>query len=134
MWYHVSVSVPANTPEDNPIEQIVRVTSGVIVYLGVGFPSGCKQLVKVRIYHWEHQIFPINADEAASWNGGIEGGQYHYVLDGPPYELIIRAYSPNAGRNHTVTVFANILPVEVAEPWQAQMSTLDRIKKLFGLG
>jgi len=133
MWYHMSVSVPANTPEDEPVEQVLRVTSGVIVYLGVGFPSGCKQLVRVRIYHWEHQIFPINADESAAWNNGIEGGQYHYVLDEPPFELTIRAYSPGTTSSHTITVFVNILPVEVAESWATQSGQLDELRSMLGV-
>jgi hypothetical protein len=134
VWYHFSVPVPAGTAESSPVEQDLKLTHGVIKYLAVGFPTGCKQKVKARIYDLEHQIFPANPDEPASWNGGIEGGEEHYKLEEAPYMLTVRAYAPAAAVAHTITVFVLLLPVEVAEPWSAQQSVLDRLKSLFGLG
>ena len=133
MWYHFSVPVPAGTTEASPVEQDLKLTHGVITRLAVGFPTGCKQKVKARIYHAEHQIFPANPDEPASWTSGMEGGEEHYKLEGVPYMLTIRAYSPDAVYDHTITVFVLLLPVEVAEPWREQISVLDRIKQVFGL-
>jgi hypothetical protein len=133
VWYHFSVTVPAGTTEDSPVEQELKLTNGVIKYLGVGFPTGCKQQVKARIYDLEHQIFPANPDEPACWNGGIEGGEEHYKLEEGPYVLTVRAYAPAATVAHTITVFVLLLPVEVAEPWTEQQSILDRLKAIFGL-
>jgi hypothetical protein len=134
MWYHVSLLVPASTAETDPVEAEIKLTHGVIKYIGIGFPTGCKQQVKVRIYHQEHQIFPANPDEPASWNGGIEGGEEHYKLEEAPFMLTVRAYAPTATVAHTLTVFVLLLPIEVAEPWREQISLLDRIKNVFGLG
>jgi hypothetical protein len=134
MWYHVSLPVPAGTAETDPVEAEIKLTHGVIKYIGIGFPTGCKQQVKVRLYHQEHQIFPANPDEPASWNGGIEGGEEHYKLEEAPFMLTVRAYAPTATVAHTLTVFVLLLPVEVAEPWREQISLLDRIKNVFGLG
>jgi hypothetical protein len=134
VWYHFSVPVPAGTTEASPVELELKLTHGVIKYLAVGFPTGCKQKVKARIYDLEHQIFPANPDEPASWNGGIEGGEEHYKLEEAPYALTVRAYAPLAAVAHTITVFVLLLPVEVAEPWREQISLLDRIKNVFGLG
>jgi hypothetical protein len=134
VWYHFSVTVPAGTTEASPVEQDLKLTHGVIKHLAIGFPTGCKQLVKARLYHQEHQIFPANPDEPASWNGGMEGGEEHYKLEEAPYALTVRAYAPTATAAHTITVFVLLLPVEVAEPWREQISLLDRIKNVFGLG
>lgn len=133
MWFHYTLTVPANTLEKTPAEEEIEVTHGVIVYMGVGFPAGCKQLIKARIYHREHQIFPNNSNEPASWDGGIEGGQHHYRMVEPPYLLTARGYSPGSTKAHNITIFINILPVEVAEPWVEQVSILDKLKGLFGL-
>jgi len=133
MWYHFSVPVPAGTTEKAPVEQDLKLTHGVIKYLAVGFPKGCKQRVKARIYHLEHQILPANPDEPASWDGNFEGGEEHYKLEGTMNRLTVKAYSPDAACDHTITVFVLLLPVEVAEPWREQISVLDRIKQVFGL-
>ena len=134
MWYHYALSIPAGTTEAEAEEKSLDLTYGVIKYLGVGFPTGCKQKVKVRIYHREHQIFPNNSDEPACWNGGIEGGEQHYKLDESPFVLLARGYAPTAVKDHDVTILINVLPVEVAEPWVEQKSILDKLKGIFGLG
>jgi hypothetical protein len=133
VWYHLSVTVPAGTTEANPVRQDLKVTHGVITYLGIGFPGGCKQLVKARIYHAEHQIFPANPDEPAAWNNGIEGGEEHYRIVNEPFNLVVRAYAPLSTVAHTISVFILLLPVEVAEPWTEQKSVLDKLKGIFGL-
>lgn len=133
MWYHFSVAVPAGTTEASPVELDLKITHGVIKYLAVGFPTGCKQKVKARLYALEHQIFPANPDEPASWNGGIEGGEEHYKLEEAPYALTVRAYAPEATAAHTITVFVLVLPVEVAEPWREPKSAIDKIKGVLGL-
>lgn len=133
MWHHYTLTVPAGTKEANAVEKSIDLTYGVIKYLGVGFPTGCKQRVKVRVYHREHQIFPNNPDEPASWDGGIEGGEQHYKLDESPFVLLARGYSPTAVHDHNVTILINVLPMEVAEPWTAPQKEIGLLQKLFGL-
>jgi hypothetical protein len=133
VWYHFGITVPAGTTEADPVEQELKLTEGVVKYLAVGFPPGCKQRVEVRIYHLEHQILPANPDEAAAWDNGIEGGEEHYKLEGTINTLAVKAYSPTANYDHTITVFVLLLPVKVAEPWTEPASIIDKIRSLFGL-
>lgn len=133
MWYHFSVTVPAGTTEASPVEQEFKLTHGVIKFLGIGFPAGCKQTVKARIYDLEHQIFPANPDEAAAWDGDVEGALEHYELEEAPYTLTVRAYSPEATQTHTVTVFVLLLPVEVAEATLDLIQQISRLNKMLGL-
>ena len=134
MWYHYTLTVPAGTTESIPVVKWLKLTDGVITHISVGFPSGCKQLVKVRIEIGKYQLFPANPDEPASWNAGIEGGDEHYKLDTVPYMLKAIGYAPLSTVSHDITIFISVLPVEVAEPWTAQTSILDRLKSVFGLG
>lgn len=133
MWYHYTLTVPAGRTESDPVEQWLKLTYGVITHISIGFPTGCKQLVKVRLCYQEHQIFPANPDEPACWNGGIEGGDEHFKLDSPPYMLKAIGYAPSAVKDHDITIFINVLPVEVAEPWAEPQSAIDKLKGLFGL-
>ncbi len=133
MWHHHTLTIPAGTPESSPVSKDIALTYGVITYIAIGFPAGCKQLVKARVYHAEHQIFPNNPDEPACWDGGIEGGDEHYLLVDEPYGVVVRGYAPSAAKNHDITILINVLPLDVAEPWTAQISTLDKIKNVFGL-
>ena len=133
MWFHYTVTVPAGTLDNAPVKSALILDYGVITHLSVGFPPGCDQLVNVRLFHQEHQIFPANSDNPACWSNGIEGSDEHYQLFDAPLSLIARVSSPLAVYPHTVTIFICVLPPEVAEPWAVQTSILDKLKSLFGL-
>jgi hypothetical protein len=131
--YHYTLTVPAGTPENTPVEKKLQLSYGVITEIFVLCPTGCKQLVKVRLYHQEHQVFPNNSDEPARGNGIPEGGEVHYQLYEAPFALKALGYAPTTIYNHDVTILVTVLPPEVAEPWTVQTSILDKLKSLFGL-
>lgn len=133
MWYHYTLPVTAGTLEAAPVAKQLKLTHGVITHISVLFPTGCKQLVKVRLLHQEHQIFPNNPDEPASADGMPEGGDVHYQLYGEPFEIKAIGYAPAAIYDHSITIMVNVLPPEVAEPWTVQTSILDKLKNVFGL-
>ena len=56
------------------------------------------------------------------------------MLDESPFVLLARGYSPDAVKDHDVTIFVNVLPLEAAEPWREPKGTMDRLKKLLGIG
>ncbi len=134
MWYHYTLEVPADTPEAEPEWKEVELTHGVIVYIAVVHPRGCKAMVGTRIYKHTHQIFPNNADEAARGDDVVEGGALHYPLLEPPYTLRLRGASPGTNYAHSIPVYCNVLPAEVAEPWRHEPPLLTRIARLLGVG
>lgn len=134
MWYHVPLLVPAGTLELSPVHVDIKLTHGVVVYLGVGFPQGCRQLVKVRLKRALFQVLPLNPEEPASWDGGIEGGAYHYLLTDEPYQFEAYGYAPLATQDHTVTIFVSLLPQAIAEAGLQSGGILSRLAKLIGLG
>ncbi len=133
MWYHGPLLVPAGTTEASPVKVEIQLTHGVIIFLGVGFPQGCRQLVKVRIRRALFQVLPINGDEPAAWDNGIEGGTYHYQMFDEPYQLEVYGYAPSATQDHTVTIFVNQLPREIAEANLQSGGILSRLAKLIGI-
>lgn len=118
MWFHYTLSVPAGTKENAPEEKELNLTHGVIKYIAIPWDVGANYNVKVRIYRFEHQIFPINSDEPACGCDFVEGGEEHLPILEPPQVLLARGYSPDAVEDHDVTILINVLPLEVAEPWR----------------
>ncbi len=134
MWYHFTLTVPAGRLESNPVTKELKLTAGVIVWLGVGFPKGCKQLVKVRILEGSHQLFPTNPDEPAAWDGDIEGGLMYYELTEDENLLEAVGYSPGTAQGHDITIFINLLPKDVAYPTTQSTNILTKLAKLIGIG
>jgi hypothetical protein len=112
----------------------IELTYGIIVYIAVVHPRGCKAMVETRIYRFEHQIFPNNSDEAAKGDGVVEGGELHYPLLESPFILRLRGTSPGTTYAHSIPIHFNVLPLEAAEPWLAQVAFQERLGKLFGIG
>ena len=133
MWHHFTLTVPADTPESAPVEKELNLTYGVIKYLAIPWDASTNWNVKARIYRFEHQIFPNNLDEPACGCNFVEGGEEHYELFEPPFILLARGYAPDTTYDHDITILINVLPLEVAEPWRAQIGVLDRIKSFLGI-
>lgn len=126
MWFHYTLEIPAGTLESAPVEKPLKLTHGVVAWLGIPWQNGPNSLVKVRILHSRHQIFPINLDEPACGDGFIEGGKEHLELFEPPFALTAVGYSPECTHDHDVTILINVLPEIVAEPWKAQLGLMPR--------
>lgn len=121
MWYHYTLTVPAETAEADAIEKELNLTHGVITHISIPWDRATNKLVKVRIMRFNHQVFPINPDEPACGSGNIEGGQEHIQLLEFPYTLRALGYAPDTQYDHEIDISINVLPLEVAEPWRWQL-------------
>jgi hypothetical protein len=133
MWHHFTLTVPADTPEASPEFKTLQLSFGVIKYIAVVHPRGCKAMVNIRIFHEEHQVFPNNPEEAARGDNVIEGGELFLPLYYAPYTLKAKGTSPDTSFAHNIPIYVLVLPPEVAEPWAAQLGVLDKFKLLFGV-
>lgn len=60
MLFRHSLTIPANTTENDPVTEMVSVIPGVLTVGSVTFPPGCAGLVHVNVLDLEHQIVPAN--------------------------------------------------------------------------
>jgi len=126
MLYCWDVTIPAGSTEAAPYVQQLKISKGVIVKLQVKFPSGCHGLVKVRLFRWTSQLWPLSPGE---WITGddevIDAPEYYEFLKGP-YRLELKGCSPGTTFAHMVTVRIVILPKAVA----SFMPFMDLLQKL----
>ena len=129
MLYTADVVVSAATSEANPKTQILKIARGIISWVSVQFPSGCNGLVYCTIAHHEHQIAPSTEKMTMSGNGvPIEWNEYYECYQ-PPYELKIKAWSPDTEYNHTISVRVAVLPRRGV----IATSVADALEGLFGV-
>jgi len=127
MLFCWDITIPKGTTEDDPLEQTLKVSKGVVVKVQFKYPSGCHGLVKVRILRLQSQIWPLSPGE---WITGddeiIDAPEYYEFLKGP-YTLKLIGCAPSTTYDHTITVRLVILPKPVA----SMAPFLDLLQKLF---
>lgn len=110
MLFTADVTITAGTTEASPKEQILKIAHGIITWVYVLFPSGCHGLVECVILHHERQIFPSTENMVIKGSGIMIAWNEYYESYQSPYELKIKAWSPDAGYNHEITVGVAVLP------------------------
>lgn len=127
MLFVTSLTVPAGTPENNPIRQELELEPGTIKKINVYFPPGCHATVKVRIKVGDIIFLPANPEEWLVGNGeALEDEPYRTILDSP-VKLTIEACSPSASYDHTIYVRVLVLPPDIVYPEQRLAAILEEI-------
>ena len=133
MFYDFAIKVLAGTKEDDPKEQELNLTHGIVHRIEVEFPAGCRGYVYLVIYHREHQVWPTNIDQAFNAEGYTVPMDEHFDLTEPPHNLLVRAWSPNAIWPHNITVRVGILPETVLAPLTGIGPMFKKFFKLLGV-
>jgi len=131
--YEFPILVTAGKPQAEPSETVCKLTKGIVHHYGIQFLQGCNGLVFVAIDHGGHQAFPINRDHAFSGNDVVIGKETFYPLEVEPYELKVRAWSPDCSYEHTVTVRFDLLPREHLEPQTILTKAIQSMARLLGV-
>lgn len=132
MLYAWDITVPANTLQADPLEQLLKLTHGVITKVSVKYPAGCHGLVQVRLLHEESPLVPLNKD---TWltadDEAVETPEY-FELDTQPFALKFVGVNNDDTYPHTITVRITVLPKAVAAltPVFAVIERLSR--RIFG--
>jgi len=132
MFYAWDITIPAGRTETNPLEQILKLTKGVITKADIKFPSGCHGLVKIRIKRREQQLIPLSSDEWVTGDGETIETEAYYEMETSPTQLKFIGCAPTTAYDHTVTVRIQVLPSEVATP-QPIIEAINRIAEGIGI-
>ena len=133
MLHRFALTVGKDTKEDAPEKQEVPVTTGILTKGIIIFPKGCSDMVKVRVYHMGYQLWPVNTDEWLVGNGFPIEIREDYDLRDTPLMLALVGISPETAFSHIVTIYVEVLPPEVARPWEEQESLWGKFLKSIGV-
>ena len=115
MFFRYALTIPAGTPELDPIELYCNLTHGIVTGVWVGFPAGCAATVRVRIYRQEHQLWPLNPGAYFAGDNYVFNFDERFELFQPPYQVLVRGSSPEAQQKHEVTICFEVFTTE--ETW-----------------
>lgn len=110
MFYEKRITVPANTPEADQVSVELAVHPGTVEQVEISFPKGCAGLVGLRIFYWEHQVWPTNLEEVFRADGETIHFNEDFELPGAPFLFQIRAFNQDDTYQHQPIVRLKIAP------------------------
>lgn len=122
---------PAHT-QTAPLVQTFEIDMGLITEAGVRFLAGCNNLVNVKIFFQEHQIFPRNQETWAHGNDEWVRGKLEFPVTAAPLVIKVIAWSQYCAFNHTITVEIEILPFPAKPQWQELIDLMTRLAEVIG--
>ena len=114
MFFCWDITVTANTPEDKPLEEWLRLPKGVITRVDIKFPAGCHGMVKIRLFLESLQFVPLSEDEWITGDDETIPTETGIELTDKPYKLKFHGCSPDTTYNHIVTVRIEVKLQEAA--------------------
>jgi len=108
--YPVTLTVPADTAEDAPVEVDVQIKERVVTRVDVKFKPGCMDMVHVAVFYGIKQLFPretgksvVGDAETVSWLEWWEAPEV-------PCTITFKAWSPGTEYQHQLVCRIMTLP------------------------
>jgi len=116
MRYAATLTIPANTTEDDPHEKTVDLCYGQIKQVFVLFPPGHGGLTHLQVFYQTRQIFPTTPGE--SFTGGDTTYEFdeNWPIYEPPLAVTLRAWNLDDTYEHSIIVQLLLLPLEIMMP------------------
>jgi len=132
-FYEVSLTVPANTPEDAPVERALKIEGDVVTLAQVDFPYGCAHLVRAAFFYGIKQLWP---SETGTWfrgTGTTKGGKVLWDMPEPKVTLTLRGWSEDDTYDHELIFSIITEPAPAARPWKVLADFIAILKQLIGV-
>jgi len=127
--YTVDITVPANTPDEEPVRRKVQVEGDIITRVGVHFPPGPASMVRVWINYGRLRIWPVGPDKWVVGDNVTIWDDFYHELPHEPYIITICASSPGTAYPHNITVYISVVRREEL-PLYREMVELGRLLKV----
>jgi len=132
--YEVSLTVPANTPEDAPVEKKLEIEGAILDKIHILIPPGHEALARLAIFYGIDQIFPY---ETGTWLRGDDESfplRLNWPLPEPTTTITLKGWNEHTTYDHTFYLrLAAAERIEEARPWQALLDFIAIVKRLVGV-
>ena len=133
MFYAWAIAVPKNTAESAPVEQVMKLTQGVVTRVEVQFPDGCDGLAHCRILQGGHQLWPTLPSTSLVSSGYTIVIDENHELTGEPFEFKAQCWNLDDTFPHTLYVRVGILRGQAAVWILKIFQGLEKFLKLVGI-
>lgn len=133
MLYVLALTIPANTPQDEPCEVELQLTDGVVTHVEVEFPAGCAGLAHSYATQGVHQVWPTNPEADLCSDNHVIAWDDYQDLDTDPRTLTVGGWNEDDTYDHTITWRIELTDRDIAERLKTTDSLLTKVGKLLGI-
>lgn len=108
--YSEKLTVPADTPEDNPVSLDITLNEKFITKMAVGFEDGCAWMVKCRIQYGIKVFFPSRPETYLIGNNETIEWEERFEMPSIGEKLTVYAWSPGTKYDHDISIRISTLP------------------------
>ena len=115
MLYKYSLTIPADTPLNNPVMDEFILDAGILHWISISASSACEHFVYFSVWCGSHQVFPSNPYEKFRPSATpIIKDDHVSTLAG--YHWFMIGSSPGSRYPHTVDLRVGVLPEKLLSP------------------
>ena len=129
MYYDFSFTIPANTAQENPLEQECKLTHGIIHRVEIAFPSGCAGLAHIQIKEGLHQLWPTNPEGSFNTDNFTVLINEFQELYRAPFTLTLLGWNEDDTYPHTLEIRFGILPERILAPEETFIAAFKKLLK-----
>jgi hypothetical protein len=136
MLFQGTITIPKNTTEDAPLEQILVIARGIITKFMIFPHAGHAGLAHLTISYHEHQIVPSTENMDLHGDAPPIEWEDYYECYQPPYELKLKGWNEDDTYPHSFDVYVAILPrraIIATAVVDAFTNFIGKIADLFGI-
>ena len=109
MRYSFDITIPKNTLITDPYEQSIRLDTGLLTNISIGFKAGCHNLVNVAVFDALEQIAPANGSLSIYGDADMISIPMQHEIGLKPYSLIVRCWSDGTRYSHVITFWFDVI-------------------------
>jgi len=131
------LKIPANTPENSPVEKKIEIEPGIVHRWEVLFPAGCHCLARFAILDGESHVFPVGKGNWLRGEDETIAFEDRWRTPDRPTELRLLGWNEDQLYDHTLFIRVGVLPEEEISMVRAMELMAQRIAqalmRAFGL-
>jgi len=104
------LTIPKNTLEADPTQEISVLVRGTLKQILVNFPPGCAGMVHLIVRDGLLQILPAVSGTSLHWDAVIQSVPMRYNLSDINHQLSIYGWSEGTSYDHTLSLSFDVTP------------------------
>ena len=104
MVYEFAITVPKDTPKNDPKIEEAVLPPQVITQVEVEMAAGCHRMVHCAVYEGNFKVFPRNQEGSIATDNNVLVFRTFFALKRGHNTLTIKCWSPDTEYSHKVTV------------------------------
>lgn len=131
MFHSKHITYSSGGSAGSPTPNIYKVNKGVLHYIFVNFPPGCRGLVKLRISVNGSPILPVEKDAYINYDSYVLEAPVFIEVKEEPLTVLVEGWNEDDTYDHTIDIGFSIVNKEWIQPVGAYEGVIAALKSIF---